>query len=57
MSQLFSQGKGAQAFEKFVYDKFGGSLTTSDSVDDYAYRFNTPRFFGTANFAEYVVGS
>ena len=57
MSQLFSQGKGAQAFEKFVYDKFGGSLTTGDSVDDFAYKFNTPRFFGTANSAEHVVGS
>lgn len=57
MSQLFSQGEGAQAFEKFVYDKFGGNLTTGDSVDDFAYKFNTPRFFGTANFAEHVVGS
>ncbi len=57
MSQLFSQGKGPQAFENFLYDKFGGSLQTGDRVDDYGYAFNTPRFFGTTNTAEHVVGS
>uniref|UniRef100_UPI00146FB726 hypothetical protein n=1 Tax=Zooshikella ganghwensis TaxID=202772 RepID=UPI00146FB726 len=57
MSQLFSQGKGAQTFERFLYDKFGGKLKNGDRVDDFGYAFNTSRFFRTNNIAEHVVGS
>jgi hypothetical protein len=57
LSKIFSEGDGAKAFEKFIYQKYGGDLSNGGRVDNFDYSFDTPRFFSTSNAAEHVIGS
>lgn len=57
ISQIFAKGNGAAAFEKFLYDKFGGNPQHLDRVDDFAYKFTAERVLSTTNSAEHIVGS
>jgi FKBP-type peptidyl-prolyl cis-trans isomerase len=56
MSNIFKNGEGAKAFEKFVLQKFNGRLP-GGKVTDYSYTFTWPRAVQTANPAEQVIGS
>jgi hypothetical protein len=59
-SDIFSQGKGAKAFEREVLKKYNAGKFTDYPLimDDFAYRFSKDgRWRQTANTAEQVVGS
>jgi len=49
MSQTFSQGNGAAAFEDFVYQKFDGNPKAGDTVVNFDYTFTAGRFAYTGN--------
>ena len=57
MAQMFSQGDGAEYFEKFVLAKHGSQPEAGLLVDKFAYTFSWGRALTTLNSAEHAVGS
>lgn len=57
MSRIFSEGDGAEYFEKAVLAKVGSTSEAGLLIDKFAYTFTWPRAFTTLNSAEHVVGS
>jgi len=56
MSEIFKKGVGAQYFEDYVLQQFGGRVPGS-RITNVPYTFTWPRATQTANSAEQVVGS
>lgn len=57
ISRQFSETRGANQFEQFVYDKYHGDPQPGDRVDNFDYKFTVGRAFTERSEIMHIIGS